>query len=284
MIQIDIDGKKYLGPEPGKWDQLTIDKAIELSKVIRGIPPKLRKMYDDWINGKRFDYSDWTDEDTLRNHPRFFTRVIETLYSLPEGALQLTLGNVNEIQSFYNSYCQKFVLGIIHLPVDFEPLNMLEFRYRGKRYFMPAPFETYKEEIPLGLAAGDQITEALDILNISRELQEGKMEVLPLLVASICLPAGEKYDSQVVLERSKSFGGLPMSIALEVFFYCINFSTDAALYGLRSATMGAGVTGTPTIRAALKDLGTAALYSLSSDGTKVRTKKSKRLNLWSILH
>jgi hypothetical protein len=172
MIQIDIDGKKYLGPEPGKWDQLTIDKAIELSKVIRGIPPKLRKMYDDWIKGETFDYSDWTDEDTLRNHPRFFTRVIETLYSLPEGALQLTLGNVNEIQSFYNSFCQKFVLGIIHLPVDFEPLNMLEFRYRGARYFMPAPFETYKEEIPLGLAAGDQITEALDILNISRELQE----------------------------------------------------------------------------------------------------------------
>jgi len=163
-----------------------------------------------------------------------------------------------------------FVVGIVHLPMDYVPSSIVEFRLKGYRYLMPPPFETLKQTLPMGMAGADQITEALDILNVSAKMQEGKMELLPLLVASLCLREGETYEPKKAMERSADFVELPMSVGLEVFFYCINFTMDATLSGLRSGT---GVD--PPGRSAnlSKTLATAAAL-LASSGRSGKTTKN----------
>jgi len=273
MIQIEYNGKKYTGPEPGAWDQITIGKGIKLAEVCKGMPIKLRKLYGTLVTDDETERAkvlgDMTDADDMQVNPTWMAKVITVLYSL-EPPMEVTLGNYADVEAFYRKYCLPFVMGIVHLPTDYQPKELIEFRFRGQRYLMPKPFKTLKEDIPLGQASADQMTEALDILTLSAQMQEGKMEVLPILVASLCLPEGETYDAATVIERSKGFHELPMSIALEVFFYCINFYIDAQLHGLRSDTVEEAKP--PKVGEALRGLAGAVRSSMPSGHLKVITK------------
>ena len=273
MIQIEYKGKKYTGPEPGAWDQLTIGKGIKLAEVCKVMPIKLRKLYNTFVTDDATErakvLSEMTDADDMHVNPTWMAKVISVMYSLDE-PMDVTLGNYADVEAFYRKYCLSFVMGIVHLPTDYQPKELIEFRFRGQRYLMPKPFKTLKEEIPLGHASADQMSEALDLLTLSAQMQEGKLELMPILVASLCLPDGEHYDASTVMERSKGFHELPMAIGLEVFFYCINFYIDAQLHGLRSDTVEEAKP--PSLAEALRGLAGAVRSSMPSGHIKMITK------------
>lgn len=228
MIIFAISGREYRCPET--WEEMTIASGIALYKVIESMPEKLRALYE--FEGKRNEkdkrYKEIIDaispDDTIKNFPSWYGDVIACLCGVDPEHIKYVLPG--DRLSFYKTYCEKFVHGLMGMPVDYQIQNIESFHHNGQEYYLPLKkVGTFGETIPGGWMQTIEFTEAADLLVAADKLHKGKVELMPLLIAILCRKKNEKYNEDVVKKRADEFISLPLSVAWEVLFFSMNYTT-----------------------------------------------------------
>lgn len=102
--------------------------------------------------------------------------------------------------------------------------EMVSFEFEGREYELPSP-----------LMKGSSLIEYLQSVqfqNLTAELQNGYYKSLPKVVAILCRPKGEDYNSEIIDERAKLFEQLPTSIAINVGFFLNKLNSILLNYSL----------------------------------------------------
>lgn len=215
MITVRINGKEYKLPEA--WHEITLHKAREaLVFIDENIPEYLSKQYDFLIN--QTSEPDLDYENEVKILPGFYGRIIEMLSDIPIEVIERI--NYLERTNFYKAYFEKYVIGLIYFPVDYEYKHITSFVFNGVEYLLPLNKVIIDQTRPMGEAEAIEFTESSDLLVYSKQMKGGNLAVAGNIISILCRPKGERYDEQVCLKRAADFDRLPMDTVWEVFF-CI---------------------------------------------------------------
>lgn len=229
MILIAINNEQYKLPE--NWHEITIANGIKLHELIKTMPEKLSRLYRLQAEGKdrrskEFkQLEDSIDTDDLIKHfPVFYGKVIALLGNVPNKVMKYTLPSERSV--IYKHYLESFVLGIMFTPVDYQPQNIEQFEFEEHTYHLPkSRVDGNGETIPGGWMETIEFTEAADLLRNATSIEEGVVSKVPMLIAIMCRKKGEKYDEERVIQRAKDFERLPLSVAWEVLFFSMHYTT-----------------------------------------------------------
>jgi len=215
----------------GGWDEITIDQAVDALLVIEEkIPAFLKTRYDlinvqDW--GKLTKHEETIDDELIvKTLPAFYGLMIQKFSDLTDYILKRI--SYHDRSVFYEQYIEKFVLGLLFGPTDFDYKEIKRFDYQGVTYYLPKYKVVLDERIPMGESQTIEFTESSDLILNAKKLQGGQLSLSKNVVSILCRPENEDYDEQTCLDRATKFGSLPMSIVWEVFFYILK---QANTYG-----------------------------------------------------
>lgn len=226
MINIDINEVKYKLYEPDRWDELTIDKAIELNKVVLEAPDSLRATWDEVTkpdDEQDLESIEITTEDLNRNYPKFYGDVLRVLSNIPNDVIKKILPH--DRNALYKQYLEWFVLRIYFSDSLRYPYHSKSFTHNNIEYHFPQEEEVLGTLIPAYKTTAVEFQEASDVLVNMAELEAGNLEAIKMIIAIYCRPKGEVYDEHTTIKRSKEFGNLTMDIAYGVFFCTIQYIT-----------------------------------------------------------
>lgn len=199
MIHLKIGNKKVkLFTD---WGEITIARAIELSKVER---PKSFDPDIDIVWGR--EWSRFADA--------CFRILIDTEI---DGRL-----NPIMVESYYRGFVHELVCDLVRLwPQKYRIRGIEYFKHNGVKYHVPASLQIDDAVIPAYQESAETWVEASDLL---RGISEVGFELLPALIATYCRPEGKGFDEAGQLARAEAFKDLPMDIGWEVFFSAIRCS------------------------------------------------------------
>ncbi len=202
------------------WSEITLDKAIELKKLIdKEAPKKLLDHYKaiaDNKDGKEIKL-DLLEREQIKDFPIFYGRVLEVLSNIPRDIIAKIQWSQRE--TFYNLYLEYFVFYLLYTDYSVKAYDNDYFSFNSIRYYLPKEQEALGTMIPAYETTMVEFAQASDVILAMKELEGGNIEALKTLVAIYCRPKKEKYDELKALERAKEFGELDMKVALGVFFY-----------------------------------------------------------------
>lgn len=130
-------------------------------------------------------------------------------------------------------FCDAFELNVIrplYMLGLYEPKGIKSFEWEGVEYMLPRmTADGFGGLLPMADETAESWAESNDLHLASAN----PYECLPLIVAILCRPEGEKYDELKARERAEEFRQLPAYIAFEVFF-CkfLQITTIASLIGV----------------------------------------------------
>lgn len=212
-----------------EWSDLTIEKGVALYEIASRFPDNVKRLYgyyletqtDEIVQQMREIEESISDEQRIKILPSLYGEVMQLLTDIESSIINQLL----PIQrtNFYQKYLAKFVIGILHFPVDFSIKKIENFELHGEVYYLP---NTHKFNIgnisieqPLSECSTIEFTEAADLELAAKQLKGGRIEILPNIIAILCRQKGEAYDERIALERAKLFmQELTMDVAWEVFF------------------------------------------------------------------
>jgi len=220
-----IGNKKYKSVE--RWDEITIKKAIEVLKVIdKKIPVKLRNYYDLLTSVMTATkeqkikemQENVNDHEIYKANPAFYGLMIEQFSDIPKSVVEKM--DWMQRTQLYKQYFEKFVIGCMFYPIDFEP-TLKDFTHNDEAYLIPSDKIVIDTVRPMGNESAFVFTEATDLMLAGKQLEKGNFDFVANIIAIVCRPEGETYNEDKSLERAKTFDGLSMSIWWHVFFYLI---------------------------------------------------------------
>jgi len=209
------------------WDDFTLEKGIELSKICHNIPIKLKEIYD-LLTVKQttktkelleHKYKKLTNKERIKTFPQFYGKVLACLSDIPQPTVNKCLWEFRH--AVYTQYLENYVIGVMYAPCDIELKNIESFTHEGVEYFLPASRTKLGETIPMAEAETLEFTEAADLQLYSEDTEAGQLTYAANIVSILARPKGEEYDEETSLERAEQFLQLPMKTVLEVFFSSI---------------------------------------------------------------
>lgn len=262
MTELTIAGTDYSCFD--QWGEMPLSKATELATLCnKEMPFPLKNLYTVYAKSKGAEdeetkkdiaefAKDVTDEDTIKNFPVFYGKIIKCLSDIPNEIInKIDAGNR---VAFYQQYCFKFVFGVLHFPFDFVAKGITEFTHHDITYYCPKSKTVLGEVKPFADRTAIEFAEAADLELFSNKLDGGKFECAANIIAVLCRPmveismskAKEKYNGQTIkqirkhtkedylklepynedtcLKRAETFHDLPMNIVWEVFFCLVQQS------------------------------------------------------------
>jgi hypothetical protein len=107
--------------------------------------------------------------------------------------------------------------------IDYQPVPMREYNWRGKTWTLPKPMLIAGETlVSLGVTT-QQFIESAESLRAMRDNVDG-IKWFPMLLSIYLRPKGEgEWNREAVIKDSEQFSELPMSIALDCFFFIREF-------------------------------------------------------------
>ena len=237
MVDFRIDKKKY--QFPSTWGDVTIKDATRLHQLCKSIPDKLKEKYDIILSSSNNNQAEdevrkWIEscdaDDTVKEFPMFYGKVILSLSNVPEDIIDYT--TIESRLHIYTRYLEKFVLGAMYNGVGYDHAGITSFDFKGNEYLLPSTKRMGELLIPMESISTVQFCEASDLMAMIGKQNEG-FKYSAYIVAILCLTKGEVYDEDKILERSKEFEDLPMDIVWEVFFCLVNFlhTSKSVLWG-----------------------------------------------------
>ena len=181
------------------WDDITISKAIEMSRV--------------------------SAPESLEGWGREVVQYAAALFSIL--CTDKLPGNVNPIslEMYWRSDIKDLAMDIQELRADsYRVKGIDKFKFKGEIYYMPPALVIDDGFIPAHAETAEAFTEAADLLTHMQQLAREGLQYFPALVATFCRKKNEKFSEKLQLERAELFKELPMSIGWEVFFWALRSS------------------------------------------------------------
>ncbi len=233
MVDLIINNKIYQFKT--EWEDMTIQEAIDIRRLIDDIPEKLKTVYECYATKRNKKneaqlekklisaLSKITKEDEVKVFPVFYGDIIMALSNIPKSVMKriLWLGRTQ----FYDKMCIKIVTGLLWEPKKVEPLASFEFE--GIEYFCPTEKKMLNEVRPMGHAESVEFAESSDLEIFARKIEGGQYSVLTNIISILYRPKGEAYNEDVSLKRAEKFGELDMRIGFGVFFYLKRLATSS---------------------------------------------------------
>lgn len=236
MIHLEIDNKPYKCIE--KWDEMKLSTATLIHTLCKTeLPEKLVEYYqlltleDNKEDIKKLSET-YTEKDIVKHFPEFYGKAIELLTDIPKEIIDKLQSGYR--QSFYKKYCEMFVFGILHFPVDYKIEKIKSFNFNDTEYFLPETKIVLNQHKPFFDRSAIEFTEAADLEMYAKELSGGKYEMAANIISILCRPKIvaqsygktkvdligliEPYDEQTCLNRAEQFEDLTMDKVFEVFF------------------------------------------------------------------
>lgn len=224
MINITINNKSYKIVEPNRLDEITINQAIEINSL--PIPTNLLAIYNEVVKpleDQDLEALEVTEKDTIKDFPKYYGDVLDILSDMPTDVIKYI--KHEERTAIYKEYLEWFVIRILHNQlVDLED-DKYSFEFKGETYCYPANEEVLGTLIPSYETTAVEFCEASDVLSSMKEIENGDLEALKMLIAIYCRPLNESYNELTAVKRAKEFGNLPLEVAFRVFFCIIKCTT-----------------------------------------------------------
>jgi len=219
------------------WSDITIEKATKLYEIANKFPQSVKEIYalileeqtPEVISKTQELENSITDLQKIKELPILYGELIKILTTIDKNIINQLIPQ--QRTDFYNRYLAKFIVGILHFPIDFKPKNITTFEIEGTTYYLPtiSKFKVGNTMIqePMSNATAIEFTEAADFELAAKQLEGGRIEVLANIIAILCRPENEVYDERVSAKRAEMFQEkITMDIAWEVFFCLLeHFST-----------------------------------------------------------
>lgn len=120
--------------------------------------------------------------------------------------------------STQRSFCDIFELEVIrplYMLGLYQPKGIEYFEHNGVQYYLPRlTADGFGGLLPMADETAESWAESNDLHLAS----DNPYDNMPLIVAILCRPEGEKYDEHTARARAEEFRHLPAYIAFEVFF------------------------------------------------------------------
>lgn len=237
MIGWNIRGQSY--QVCSEWDDITLDKFIELSKI--DIPKKLERL---WLASARLDVdgkkekkeataeyeaanSDMSERDLIKVFPEYYGKVLELLTEMPPELIELLHTDVRN--EMFDSTLRPFALSLIYShPIAinkgkvemYTPEKIEKFELDGDEYHFPKSLKLYGDVIPMADEKIITFAEAADIDLAIRELRSDGVVRFPLFMGIYCRKEGEEYNEKAALAKAELFKKASMATVWALFF-CI---------------------------------------------------------------
>jgi len=242
MYVLTINKTEYKSVE--RWDELTIDKAISLHKLIDKMPKKLKDLYGALSkkdNEKAIDKINKIigDQEKKKDFPAFYGKVLKLVSNIPQKIIDRVDWNYRTEMYYFKIgkgvSCESIVLGLLSFPYDYTIKKIKSFEFKGERLVLPYTKEVMGREVPMYGEQALTFSESADMELFSAKLEAGKYTWAKNIVSILCRPKGEEYDEETSLRRAEKMGSLTMDIVWEVFFCyikCLNTSNRNTLISL----------------------------------------------------
>jgi len=225
VLKLTVNKKDYSCIE--KWEEMSIEQAIDLLPVLYSLPESWRKVYQLQFTenpDKAISEIEISDEDLIVNIPKVYGDIIEKLTDIPKEVIDFISPESSVV--FYNQYLLPFAIGLLVHPYNYEYKQMKSFVCDGAEYFFPLWEKDVNGEYrPISDLEAIAFTESADLQLAGAKVEQGKFNYVPHIIAIFCKAQGEKYDEKEVLRKAELFKKLPVTVAWEVFFYSTAFST-----------------------------------------------------------
>ena len=208
MITIKINNKRY--GVKNLWSDLVIQ---------------------DWINTAKLGI---TNED---HYFDYISKLIPIYSNIPsEVAERLDEGSKLVIWN----WIEEFVEGLYdHKKLNYKPVGVQEFIFKDKKYYFPEYLNVANKVIPCYNLDSKSVIEVANLFQMFEMNKEQGVELLPLICATyIKEDRTESYNQKRIVERGELFKELPVTIALEVFFYLIFCLSSYMNHSLIFSTLG----------------------------------------------
>jgi molybdopterin converting factor small subunit len=247
MIQFDAYGQTVNlrlsnADKLTRWDEITIAEAGQLIDMVKKqLPKNIQRIYELRVAEssvkKDLELEELTktisDEQTIHVLPKFHGAVIKFLSDITDE----TLAQMNRIERLviYEAFIEVPLIGLMSFP-DFAPSNMKSFKFKGVTYWLPADGDGYGVTVPMYPdTTAIEFIESADIEMRAKQMERGRWDQAALMIAILCRPkvdgVREKYDEKKSRARAKTFEGLTMNVALDVFFCFIERLNTSATIG-----------------------------------------------------
>ena len=208
MINFKVQGVDYRCVHD--WDDMQLWKAIELSNVCKECPEVLKNIYQG-------DTRELTPDDEIKTIPLFAGKVMKCLTDVPQEVIDRIMPE--DRMEFFQTYLNKFVIGVMYQPLDYEPTMLKSFELEGETYYIPQDRNILGNLRPMPNETAITFAESADLRIFAKKMEKSEIEVMPNVISIICRLKDEPYDEQTSLDRAHKFERLPMPIVWEVFFY-----------------------------------------------------------------
>lgn len=208
MIKFSINGKSH--NLKNDWSEITISDAIKITALT--LPEAMQK--------PEIKTSDLLDMVSIN----FAKDVVKILAGVDEETMNKA--HAGDIVVLFRNVLQ-LVVDLFNLaPVTFTPAMPEYFEHNGERFYYPTS-QTFNDVlIPSTNLDAVSFVESANLLSALTDVKNEGLKQMPVFIACYCKKQGETFDQFKVLERSKSFGNLPMTVAWEVFFCMVQFLTS----------------------------------------------------------
>lgn len=220
MIQMLLNGTTYRVPSMLK--EITIAQAMEVERMYNACPESVIKSWNDptvevWSGDRSEEYS------VLR-------AITAYLADVPRAELDYIPDS--QIMPLLDFIRKQFVAQINFGLFATDEVEQMEcFDFEGERYYLPiSESDVNGDTTPLAKECALTWAQATDLMIA----QKDGHKYMPLIIAILCRPLGEKYNEQTAKKRAEAFINLPANIMVEVFF-CLQVLSN--IY--RLSTLGA---------------------------------------------
>jgi hypothetical protein len=233
MINFKISQNGEVFSLPENWSEITIPQAIDILKAYNGLSKEIRDVYElatmpegeerKKLYDKRTDLI--TEEHLIKEIPTFHGRCLEILGKLdPKKVDSIPRGDRFML---FQEYMLDKVIGLNYSPA-YEPQGIESFKVNGEEYFLPTEADGLGVKVPMADGTADEFCYATDLEMAAKQMEGGRWELAPLIVACLCRKKvdgkREPYTTEGANQRAKVFKELSMDIVFEVFFCSMKLS------------------------------------------------------------
>lgn len=196
-------------------NRVTVGQFIEFCQLLEKLQPEFDKRFG--------DRTDLSNAEILTQYPEYVEAIVKFWTgweTTKDKDADLVLGIFVAIEQFSN------------MP---EPEPLKAFEHEGEWYHAPQDVKLLKKTAPMAKATFGQALEALQM----EQLIEGKYEMIPYVLATIFLREGETVEDINVNERGELFHDIPITTAMNAYFFLAHFANTWLPHFSRSSKVAA---------------------------------------------
>lgn len=215
MRDLKIGRKKY--KVISEWSEMPCSLASQIFAV--EIPENLKEYYKLVIDGDEVKIQEHiekiTSEEQIIEFPNYYKEIIKCF-------LEIDILPPNKVTWIYQEYFMNFVCGLHFFP-NIEPKGIEYVQCGDEKLYLPKSTMVLGTEVPMYDETSESWADSADLQLNCDKFKGGKYEVSNMIVAIVCRPIGEEYDTKKVFERAEKLKDVTMDVVFEVFFCLIAF-------------------------------------------------------------